>query len=173
MKPIDETIEEKGLSYVEVASGRNGYPRGVRKAVIFGTQAETEQFVEENGGKVTLLRKRDGWQFYRRLANISLPYRFGISDYSRSEDDILFEIRSEDDIEDVLTEECAFREMEGLPPAKCPQDSWDASEDMRDGDVIIAAFVGDSLTEMCTFRAEDTKWHDNDVWEYRIAVDIF
>lgn len=173
MKTIDEIIEEKGLGYVEVACGRNRYPRGVRKAAVFDTQTEAEKFARENGGEVVLLRKRDGWQFYRRLDNISLPYRFGVSDYSRSEDDILFEIRSADDINDALTDENAFRDMDGTAPATCPQEMRDAVAKLQYGDVIIAAFVGDALTEMCTFRAEDTKWHDNDVLGYQIAVEIF
>lgn len=95
---VKELAEERGLEFAEVTSGRNGYPQGLRPAIVgFESLSEYTAFVKEVQKLVhewsyeevdvemdeVVLRKRDGWSLYEFVGSAPLD---GLS--SIQEDDI-------------------------------------------------------------------------------------
>lgn len=170
MKKTMDIYEKRGIKTVWVTSGRNGYPLDERKYAVFDTQTETEDYARRIDGTAVLLRKRDGWEFYEEVGYTSLPRRFSAEDFGAYEDTFVYEMRSEGDLDDALTEENALRESEGLEPVSASKTLCEAVFKMHDGDLVVAQVHEEELCDICEFRAEDTSWHDSDVWHYQIAV---
>lgn len=63
------------LTQVFVASGKNGYPKNLREAVIGLESYEQAQEIEKlYGVDIVELRKRDGWYYYERTGTATKPY---------------------------------------------------------------------------------------------------
>lgn len=169
MKKTD-IYENRGIKTVWVTSGSNGYPLNERRYAVFDTQTETEDYANRINGSVILLRKRDGWDFYEEFDYTSLPRRFSAEDFGAYVDTFVYEIRSEGDLDDALTEENALRESEELEPVSASKTLCEAVSKMHDGDLVAAQLLNEELCDICEFRAEDTSWHDSGVWRYQIAV---
>ena len=177
MKKIDIYALDRGLDYRTVTSGRNGYPSDLRKAVVFDTQDETEDFANEIGGEVVLLHRRDGWSLWESLGRYALPYRFELFDraYNDDEEACAFALRYECEYEQALDEMNATiadaAEDEGAcelyEPDRRVLDllaTYDGAAQVivlfRDGEQVIDYVFEDSAT----------RWHDSDVHEYQLAV---
>lgn len=62
---IYEEEQNGDLDIVDVTSGRNGYPSGVRQAIVgFSSFEEAKLIAEKYQKNVVLLHKRDGWNLY-------------------------------------------------------------------------------------------------------------
>ncbi len=87
MTTSKETLEniayENGLELVTVTQGSNGYPQGLKHAVIgFDSFEQAEELKKKHPGlDIVSLHKQDGWQFYTCQGTAWEPYNITESDY--------------------------------------------------------------------------------------------
>lgn len=67
MELLETIAYEHGLDLIETTSDRNGYPRGLKCAVIgFETFGEAQELADRYGLTVREFTKKDGWQLWVR-----------------------------------------------------------------------------------------------------------
>ena len=136
----------------------------------FETQSETERFANEVGGSVVLLRRRDGQDHFTELGSVVLPYEFGkefTAEDMKYGDDYVYTIRSLNDYCEALNEENGLIRTTGEDA-----DIVKELHTFEEGDCMFLRFInGKQFYDV--FRKEQTRWHDADVYEYRLAVSEF
>ena len=146
------------------------------KAIVADTQAELESIAKQIGGDVVLLSRRDGQDSYDELGIITMPYRFGVRNFTP--DCMMYgadaEVYTIEDTADYLR---ALKEENALikeAPDKIYSVTTDREvlkevDSLREGDCMFLRFVYEKQF-YDTFRREQTNWHDADVTEYQLAV---
>ena len=153
------------------------------KAIVADTQTELENIAKQINGDVVLLTRRDGENSYSDLGTVVLPYGFGITDFTA--DDMKYGTEAETyvihDLIDYLlaikNENDCMREILNSYSLTVKDDEFIKKDadiikevaTLKDGDCMFLRVInGQQFFD--TFRKEQTRWHDADVSEYRLAV---
>ena len=148
------------------------------KAIVADTQTELQNIAKQINGDVVLLIRRDGEDRYNDLGTVTLPYGFGITDFTPdsmnygadAETYVIHDIadyRSAVKEENALIQETADSHLLIKTDGRIIKEI----ETFHDGDCMFLRFIN-GWQFYDTFRREQTHWHDADVWEYRLAVVI-
>lgn len=86
MKSINEIASENGLMVIDTTTGLNGYPQGLKKAIIgFEDFEQAENLAEEYHLDIEIFTKRDGWQLWSRDNNRAYDaFERSASDYGEN-----------------------------------------------------------------------------------------
>lgn len=70
MIDIEDIAYENGLELIDTTSAMNGYPWGLKKAIIgFDSFEQADKLAKENGLSIEIFTKRDGWNLWYRTGN--------------------------------------------------------------------------------------------------------
>lgn len=70
MIDIEEIAYENGLELIDTTSAMNGYPQGLKKAIIgFDSFEQADKLAKENGLSIEIFTKRDGWNLWYRTGD--------------------------------------------------------------------------------------------------------
>lgn len=73
MIDIEDIAYENGLELIETTSAWNGYPQGLKKAIIgFDSFEQADELAKKNGLSIEIFTKRDGWNLWYRTGNKAL-----------------------------------------------------------------------------------------------------
>ena len=146
------------------------------KAIVADTQTELEQIAKKINGDAVLLCRRDGEDSYSELGRVTLPYGFGMDftaeDMRYGTEAETYVIHDLVDYNNALNEENSFIcDETGYAPTLISEDADVIKEiaTFKDGDCMFLRFIN-GRNFFDTFRKEQTRWHDTDVYEYRLAV---
>ena len=153
------------------------------EAIVADTQTELENIAKKINGDVVILCRRDGEDSYDNLGIIDLPYRFGgrefTPDYMNYGTDVeVYYVNNVFDYRWAIQDENDCRRENLNSYSLTVNDNGFIMRDagiikeiatLKDGDIMFLRFInGRQLFD--TFRKEQTRWHDKDVNEYRLAV---
>lgn len=163
-----ELLENVAYEYITtVAGGNNGYPIGIRGAIIgFESWKQAEEFANENGLTLVSLHKCDGWQMYERGNKMWEPFKPSASWYG--DDYTQF---SADDYEDFYDSEvkpflCDFDDFETLQSFVEKQKVVYEELSKIDESKLVITFFGDYYD---TIDKESMEWN-HDTHRYIIGA---
>lgn len=163
--------EVKNYDYVSVTESKNGYPSHVHTVTTgFVSFDEADEYAKENGGKVVLLHRKDGWSLWEvERPLFSAPER---SAEDEGDDYEIFTEDNKDELSDRLIEEIND-ENHGIESIDKLRDILDKYEKISDEIDVLdddeGVLVRDG--EFDTIKLHPSEWHDTDVNEYMIGVE--
>lgn len=164
-----ELATERGFQIATITEGWNGYPQNLTKVVVgFPDFSEVEDFAKETDGKIVLLSKRDGHQFYKNLGETDEP--MDLEDYYDDNRYIFFNSGGDFDewAESRIDEErCWGLEHLELICGRLAEIQHELNRIGAEEAVIVDIKNNYSCEVQEVIR---TKLHDDDVTTYEIGV---
>lgn len=185
---VKELAAARGLEFAEVTSGRNGYPQGLRPAIVgFESLSDYNDFVEKLEDIVhewcdddsvefneAVLRRKDGWGLYED-GGFCLDPSKGLSNVC--DDDTWADVNEYDDeieyLHHVIYQDSCDREPsqgfdELINTLKHHKELCDAKSECENGEEIYFDCNGNIVK-----RASGLTSYSEDVWHYELGVEFY
>ena len=167
----DMICDDYELEAAEITEGMNGYPRGLRGAVLLNDKEATfesmERLAELYGVEVVSLRRKDGWQLWESQGTAFELYDF--QNFLDSHDDNARTFGSFKEYADYLRETASDEMIEDMAAHALIEKAKEI-EDKEAGD---NEFINTSTYDISRYELLDrhVSHYSYDTWNYCLALD--
>lgn len=164
---LRELADNNALQFIETTSATNGYPQGLKPALIgFNDYEEAEEFAQEHGLQTYIFHKRDGWQLWQRSKPAYEAMTITSDDYG---DD--YNMFTHDELDDYFDNEVKprlddFDNMEELKKFLNNQEEIMDELDRCNENEAVITYCGDYYD---TVKVKSIEW-SHDTHNYVIGV---